>query len=196
MHIRKIQDVQTDLAKKLDELEQQSSKKITSDSYHVGFDKSYISKAGPAEKPSSTKEEVELLNPQANFHQEKGDMIATSNATATGSSLDEGEEEPPAPRASPVAKEFAQIKTCDYRASHEFLLSHPEILQESEMDGLLLKAYSGDPREEHGRCKAVNSACEGGLGAQRGGVAADAVGDGPAGAACCVEGVRAAEDDG
>ncbi|KAL2145864.1 hypothetical protein VTI28DRAFT_5946 [Corynascus sepedonium] len=45
-------------------------------------------------------------------------------------------------RASPVAKCFAEIPASDYRASHDYLLSHPEVLQkESETDGLFIEAY-------------------------------------------------------
>ncbi|KAK4152819.1 Cdc37 N terminal kinase binding-domain-containing protein [Chaetomidium leptoderma] len=112
VQIRTIQDVQTDLAKKLDEMEHQSSRKITSENYHVGFDSSHVSKIKAAEKSSGTK--LELLNP--NFKE--------------------------LPRASPAAKTFAQLKTSDYRASHDYLLSHPEILHESEVDGLFHETYS------------------------------------------------------
>jgi cell division cycle protein 37 len=137
VHIQNIQDAQADLAKKLDELEQQSSKKITSDSYHVGFDTSHVRKPDPAEKKLSSGTKVELLNP--NLHSREGELA--TNRGAAGSDLNEEEEE--LTRASPVAKRFAQIPTSDYRASHEFLASHPEILHEpKESDGLLFEAYT------------------------------------------------------
>jgi len=44
IHVRKIQDLQAELAKKLGSLEQQDANKITSESYHVGFDSSYVNK--------------------------------------------------------------------------------------------------------------------------------------------------------
>ncbi len=129
-----------DPAQKLGELEQQSSRKITSDSYHMGFDTSHVRKPDPAEKKlsSSTSDtKVELLNP--NLHSRKGKLA--TNDGATGSDLDKEEEEPT--RASPVAKRFAQIPTSDYRTSHEFLASHPELLHEpEESDGLLFEAYT------------------------------------------------------
>ncbi|KAL2193185.1 Cdc37 N terminal kinase binding-domain-containing protein [Corynascus similis CBS 632.67] len=89
LHVRKIQDLQAELAKKLGSLEQQDANKITSESYHVGFDSSYVNKTKIGD---GTKQEmkVELLN---------------------------------------VAKRFAEIPASDYRASHDYLLSHPEVLQ-------------------------------------------------------------------
>ncbi|KAK3896582.1 Cdc37 N terminal kinase binding-domain-containing protein [Staphylotrichum tortipilum] len=141
VHIQNIQDAQADLIKKLEELEQQSSKKITSDSYHVGFDTSHIRKPDPAEKKlassslSSSDTKVELLNP--NLHFPEGGL-ATGSGTA-GSDSDKEEEEPA--RASPLAKRFAQIPRSDYRASYEFVVSHPEMLHEpKEEDGLLFEA--------------------------------------------------------
>lgn len=141
VHVRNIQLAQTDLIKKLGELEQQGSKKITSDSYHVGFNTSHVSKAAvePAVGSSSSGTKVELLNPKL---------------PAPEGVLDLDEQEPP--RASPAAKRFAQIETSDYRASQEFLASHPEILLEQETDGLLFEAYTllldqGDQARTHAR---------------------------------------------
>ncbi|KAH6622678.1 Cdc37 N terminal kinase binding-domain-containing protein [Chaetomium tenue] len=146
MHIRNIEDAQKELAEKLDELEQQSSKKITSDNYRVGFDTSHVSKSAPAEKKlsSSSKSKMELLNPVYDSH--SGELATGRGANSVGSAIgsgvnQEGEEE--APRASPLATRFAQIQTSDYRASHDFLISHPEIVQEPrESDGLLFEAYT------------------------------------------------------
>ncbi|KAK4149613.1 Cdc37 N terminal kinase binding-domain-containing protein [Chaetomidium leptoderma] len=110
VQLQKIQDLQSDLVKKLEAVEQQDSKKITSETYHVGLDSSYVSKA----KQGGTSREdlkVELLNPNYNLDEDK-------------------------------AVDFAQIPASDYRASHEYISSHPEILQsESETDGLLLETY-------------------------------------------------------
>lgn len=134
VHLRKIRDLQTSLVKKLDELERQGSMKITSESYHVGFDKSYVDKVKPGEK-SKENTKVELLNPKHNLDK-------TNSDNSTEAILDvpnEGDEEV---RASPAAKKFAQIKASDYRASYEYISSHPEILQESETNGLLIDAFN------------------------------------------------------
>ncbi|KAK3305288.1 Cdc37 N terminal kinase binding-domain-containing protein [Chaetomium strumarium] len=108
VHIQKVQDLQAELARRLETLEQQDSKKITSESYHVGFDSSHVNKTKPG---GASKEEttVELLNPNHDLG---------------------------------VAKLEKSIPASDYRASHGYLQSHPEIIQkESNIDGLFIEAY-------------------------------------------------------
>ncbi|AEO63556.1 13c16f75-6ad8-4f69-b7b3-bd37e88f1a4d [Thermothielavioides terrestris] len=110
-HVRKIQDLQADLGKRLDALEQQESKKITSESYHVGFDSSHVSRA---KQPETSKEapSVELLNPNYKL-------------------------------AEPSLDSSDQIPESDYRASHDYIVAHPEIVQnEAETDALLIAAYN------------------------------------------------------
>ncbi|KAH6853785.1 Cdc37 N terminal kinase binding-domain-containing protein [Chaetomium sp. MPI-CAGE-AT-0009] len=137
VHFQKIQGLQEELIKKLDELEQHDSKKITSEGYHVGFDSSYVSKAKPGET-SQQKTKMELLNPNYNPDETKLDArkgAATDNTGDTSSELEKI-------RASPTAKIFAQIPASDHHASRDYLYSHPEIFQKkSESDGLLLEAY-------------------------------------------------------
>lgn len=132
VHVQKIQDLQAELASKLDTLEQQDSNKITSESYHVGFDSSYVSRTKPGET-SKQESQVELLNPNHGL-----DETRLKRTAGTGSS---GESEQKI-RPSLAAKHFAQIPVSDYRASHGYLQLHPEILQnESDTDGLLIEAY-------------------------------------------------------
>lgn len=78
--------------------------------------------------------ELELLNP--NYVSDKVDPVTDTKTTADF----QGESDKTV-RASPAAKKFAQIKTSDYRASLEYISSNPEILQESETDGLLVEAF-------------------------------------------------------
>jgi cell division cycle protein 37 len=133
VHLQKIQDLQTDLAKNLDELDKPSSK-ITSESYHVGFDSSHVSKTKPDEKPTENTK-PELLNPAYNSKQASSD--ATTNAVD-----DIRGDDDKTPRISPASKKFSQIKESDYRASHDFISSNPAILHESETDALLVEAYN------------------------------------------------------
>ncbi|KAK4044338.1 Cdc37 N terminal kinase binding-domain-containing protein [Parachaetomium inaequale] len=130
--LRTIQDRQAELTNKLNELDQQDSRKITSENYHVGFDSSHVNKAKTKPSDSSeAKTDIELLN--------SGRKPESLNSNETPSNPKGSEDQI---RASPAAKTFAQINPSDYRASHEYLLSHPEILQQpSESDGLLLEAY-------------------------------------------------------
>lgn len=132
VHVQKIQELQAELASELDTLEQQDSKKITSESYQVGFDSSHVSRTKPGET-SKQETKVELLNPNHGLDETKLKMTAGTDNSGDGEQKI---------RPSPAATHFAQIPASDYRASHEYLQSHPEILQnESDTDGLLIEAY-------------------------------------------------------
>ncbi len=132
-HARSIALAQRFMTKRLGELEQQAPKKITSDNHRVGVDTSHVSESAlePAISSSSRDTKVELLNPKSPPHEAEAEAERD---------LDEDDEEQ-RPRPSPAATRFAQIQSSDYRASQEFLASHPEILHEKETEGLLLDAY-------------------------------------------------------
>ncbi|KAI0112079.1 Cdc37 N terminal kinase binding-domain-containing protein [Nemania sp. FL0031] len=132
VHIRNIRDLQDKAAEKLDELEKKDAKKITSESYHVGFDSSHVSKGKPGEH--STKDgKPELLNPNFDL---ANDGPSMSSETMTAFLSDEKI------KISPIAKRFAQIKPSNYTASHDIISSHPDLLQESETDSLLIEAFN------------------------------------------------------
>ncbi|KAI1104659.1 hypothetical protein F4804DRAFT_332068 [Jackrogersella minutella] len=133
VHLKKVQELQGELLKKLAELEKEEGRKITSEGIHTGFNSSYVNKSTPstsgAKKSDDT--QTELLNP--NFSMAKpGDSKPSSAAEDN----DDAEME-----ASPDAKIFANIKPANYRESHSFLGSHPHILTEKESDGLLVMAF-------------------------------------------------------
>ncbi|TPX14358.1 uncharacterized protein E0L32_005554 [Thyridium curvatum] len=128
-HLDKVQKLQAELLKKLDELEKEESKKITSESIHTGFDSSHVNKSKPSGAAAGPKQEVELLNPNFSAGQ-------AQSSASTASAKDDDEME-----ASPAAQRFAQIKTGDYQASMAYLSTHPEILTEKEYDGLLVLAF-------------------------------------------------------
>ncbi|KAL2261633.1 hypothetical protein VTK26DRAFT_3726 [Humicola hyalothermophila] len=135
-HLKKVTNLQDDLFKKLSELEAEESRKITSEHIHTGFDSSYINKSKPSSPPptSGTKTEsssVELLNP--NYSN------ATSLPASSSSSADDKDDSDIT--ASPLALQFAKIKSSDYRESLAFLSQHPSILTEKETDGLLVQAF-------------------------------------------------------
>ncbi|KAK4218100.1 Cdc37 N terminal kinase binding-domain-containing protein [Rhypophila decipiens] len=130
-HLRKVQDLQAELHKKLAELEKEESRKITSESIHTGFDSSYVNHSKPSEsKKDDTK--VELLNPSFN----PASSSIPPKATTGVAEDDDVEME-----ASPTAKKFAEIKADNPRTSAAFLAEHPEILTEKETDGLLVLAF-------------------------------------------------------
>ena len=132
-HLDKVTNLQADLHKKLAELEKEEGRKITSESIHTGFDSSHVNKSTPSTSSASTEAKknspsLELLNP--NYSE------ATSLPAASKGDDDDDEID-----ASPAARQFAKIKSTEYRQSLAFLSSHPEILTEKETDGLLVLAF-------------------------------------------------------
>lgn len=132
VHVQKIQALQAELVSKLGTLERQDSNKITSESFHVGFDSSYVSRTKPGEA-SKQETGVELLNPNHGL-----DETEFKKTAGTDNSGDHEQKI----RPSLAATHFAKIPVSDYRASHNYLESHPEILQnESDTDRLFIEAY-------------------------------------------------------
>ncbi|KAK3302361.1 Cdc37 N terminal kinase binding-domain-containing protein [Chaetomium strumarium] len=138
-HLKKVTDLQGDLIKKLAELEREASRKITSESIHTGFDSSHINKskssssgAGPGES------KVELLNP--NFAGASSLPAESSSKPGDNNNADDNDDDQEI-SASPLARQFAQIKASEYRESAAFLSQHPEILTEKEHEGLLMLAF-------------------------------------------------------
>lgn len=133
-HLAKVTGLQGDLLKKLDELEKEEGRKITSEGIHTGFDSSHVNKAGPSSSGAAGSKDdskVELLNPNFN----------TPKANETGSSSKSAADDDEEVEASPAAQKFAQIKTGNYSEALSFLGKHPEILTEKETDGLLIMAF-------------------------------------------------------
>lgn len=138
-HLNKVENLQKDLQKKLDELEKEESRKITSESIHTGFDSSHVNKSKPTDTagPSNNDSQaVELLNPSFSVASSSGPEPPNKPTSTGGHNNDDDEEID----TSPAAREFATIKPGDYRASLQFLGSHPQILTERETDGLLVLA--------------------------------------------------------
>ncbi|KAK5652539.1 hypothetical protein OQA88_10445 [Cercophora sp. LCS_1] len=128
-HLKKVTDLQSELHKKLAELETEESRKITSEKIHTGFDSSIINKSKEPAPSSSApaSSSVELLNP--NFSTSPPEKTTTE---------DIGDDEM---EASPAGVAFAKIKSGSYQESLAYLSKHPEILTEKETDGLLVLAF-------------------------------------------------------
>ncbi|KAL5612664.1 hypothetical protein BROUX41_004241 [Berkeleyomyces rouxiae] len=135
VHVAKIKQISTENGKKCEELEKLEERKITSDSYHTGFDSSHVNKnKGSASQPGSSKQtesQPELINPNfdINTGREKG---------APPSALDDDDEEVV---ASPLAKQFARIPPNDHSGALSFLRANPQVLSEKEQDGLMVDAF-------------------------------------------------------
>jgi cell division cycle protein 37 len=153
-HQAKVQDLQKQLLEKLNELEQEEGRKITSDNIHTGFDSSFVSKAdakaasAPETKKKTKMEQVqavEVLNPKALASRDplnEEDSQQSSGADAdVDDSLGEDDEDDNM-EASELGKQFAKIKTGDYRACLQFISEHPQVIAESETDGLLVLGFN------------------------------------------------------
>ena len=146
-HRTKVQDLQKELLLKLNELEKEEGRKITSDSIHTGFDKSSVSKEKekpkPAAKPKA--EAVEVLNP-GSLNKKK--LVRSNSAQSSGADADVDEpvgvedNNDDDVEASPLGKEFAKIKMSDYRACLDFISQHREVVAERETDGLLIEGFN------------------------------------------------------
>lgn len=138
VHLKRVEGLQEELQKKLDELEEKDKKKITSESYHTGFDSSYVnkSKSTSSDSKSTAKQsQPELLNP--NYEK----MLAAQSESANTSKANNDEDDDEPVEASADAKEFSRIPINDYRRSFDFITAHPAILAEKESDGLLVEAF-------------------------------------------------------
>jgi cell division cycle protein 37 len=135
-HRQKVLDLQQQLLEKLAQLEKEEGSKITSESYHTGFDTSFVAKAKPEPKKETkkpTSSAVELLNP--------GSVSKTDgDAVSSGAEADEENEEDDI-KVSPMARDFGSIKIGDYSASMQFIQKHPEVIVERKTDELLMEAF-------------------------------------------------------
>lgn len=131
VHVQNIKDAQVKSAERLKELDAAEGKKITSESYHTGFDSSHVNKSSGS-KGKETTTSQELLNPEY----EKS--LAAGGAPEQPKGDDDDEEI----EASADAKKFAQIAVGDYRASLNFITAHRHIVAERETDGLLVEAFN------------------------------------------------------
>jgi len=141
----RIQDLQSQLYAKLAELEKEEKRHITSDDIHEGFSYSAVRKGDEKPAASTSKEQdstVELLNPTR--------PTATRSDTADSGADADIEEGTTAQdndddiTASPLAQSFAKIKQGDWYAALQFLMQHPEVMRESETDGLLVEAFNSE----------------------------------------------------
>ncbi|KAF2673599.1 Hsp90 co-chaperone Cdc37 [Microthyrium microscopicum] len=134
-HKDKVDGLQKELNAKLQELEKEQAKHITSDDLKEGFSASHVSKHQADTSPAGGKStEVELLNPKS----AAGDISSGAEADVEDTKTDD----PDSIVASPAAKHFAKIAYGDYRASLQFVQQNPSILTEKDSDGLLVEAFN------------------------------------------------------
>lgn len=147
-HKTKVIDLQKQLEAKLAELETIEARKITSESIHTGFDSSSVNKSKPKPAPAPAKKDnkvVEVLNPGALKSPTYGDSGADADidepAGVTQQPVDSDDEEV---SASAIGKKFAEIKLGDYRACLQYISEHPDVVAESESDGILIMGLDAE----------------------------------------------------
>jgi cell division cycle protein 37 len=149
-HRARVIDLQKQLHAKLAEVEKEDKKHITSNDIRDGFNYSSVkqqaqpaaasSSSSAAKKPDGSV--VELLNPPSRPTANRADTGQSSGADADieeGTAIDDDSVE-----ASPLAKQFANIKRGEWSTCFNFLNAHPEILKEQETDGLLVEAFNSE----------------------------------------------------
>lgn len=163
-HQKKIHDLQNELMQKLSELEAEEGRKITSDSIHIGFNRSLMSKDEPKSKPKpkaaanpKAERTVEVLNPGAL----NNDISRLNGGQSPGADADvdepleatqEADEEELA-ELTALSREFSKIKQGDYNASRRFIMENRELVTERETDALLVEAFNAltDGKKEYGK---------------------------------------------
>ncbi len=143
-HKTKVQGLQRDLKKKLAELEKEESSKITSESIHEGFSQSSVSKE--KDKPKEPTKTVEVLNPGS----VKRDPLRRLDSGGQTSGADADVDEPRSNERedetdiepTKLGKQFAKIKSGDYKECLRFISEHHEVVKERETDGLLMEAFN------------------------------------------------------
>ena len=151
-HKKKVAGLQKDLIQKLNELEKEEGRKITSDSIHTGFNASFVSKEKEKEEeksktaPKKTAETVEVLNPGS---LRKDALRRQESAQSSGADADIEEEADGLAgeddehfELSALGKQFLKIKSGDYRACLQFISEHRDIVTEKEENGLLGEAFN------------------------------------------------------
>jgi cell division cycle protein 37 len=159
-HKTKVQNLQRDLLAELERLEQEESKKITSESIHEGFSMSSVSKEKEKPKPKEKekakpkpKETVEVLNAGSvkkdplrrldSGGQTSGADADIDEPIASAEDVEDAEDDDEANiEPSELGKQFAKIKIGDYRECLKFISEHHEVVAERETDGLLLEAFT------------------------------------------------------
>jgi len=147
-HDTKVKDLQKELEKEVEKLENEDIGKITSESYKDGWNKSQLAKPTPKPTPSASESkksaEPELLNPPR-----ASTSVQQIGGPSASSSADDDEVDEEDLRASPLGKQFGKIRFGDYRTSLQFIGAHPEIVSERETDGLLAEAFDAQKGKQH-----------------------------------------------
>lgn len=138
-HQNKVNDLQRQLIEKLAELEKEETRKITSDTFHTGFDSSHVNKSQPGgdtNTSGSGSGKPELLNPGY----KSSDAVVPSPSAKP--SAEDDNEDPSEP--TPLARKFATIAPNNHVESKSFIASNPQVLAEKHEEGILMLAFDAE----------------------------------------------------
>ncbi|OAA58383.1 hsp90 co-chaperone cdc37 [Niveomyces insectorum RCEF 264] len=150
-HADKVAGLQAELLQKLAELEQEEARKITSDSFHTGFDSSHVNKSkdDSGGRGSTGDGKLELLNP--NYKGPSGSATtaaiganAGTNANVNADADADADASSDPKEATPLARQFAAIPAGDHYESRTFIQAHPQILAERHEEGILVLAFEAE----------------------------------------------------
>jgi len=157
-HQKKVRDLQKELDSKLNELEREEGRKITSDSIHTGFDSSSVNKSSKSSSSKKKAETVEVLNPAA---LKRDALSAMDGGVSSGAEADTEEaadkhstnDDDDHVEPTELGKEFSKIKIGDYRGCLQYISEHLDVVAERETDGLLVDAFNSQlaGKAEHAR---------------------------------------------
>ncbi|ERT01496.1 cell division cycle protein 37 [Sporothrix schenckii 1099-18] len=141
-HQNKVADLQRQLIDKLGELEKEESRKITSDTFHTGFDSSHVNKSAPSEGANTSgggSGKPELLNPGY----KSADTTEASSSSASKPGNDDGDNDDPS-EPTALARKFAGIAPNNHLESRSFIAANPQVLAEKHEEGILMLAFDAE----------------------------------------------------
>lgn len=139
-HQNKVADLQRQLIEKLGELEKEETRKITSDTFHTGFDSSHVNKSQPGEGSNTSGSgtgKPELLNPGY-----KSADAAASSSSSSKPSAEDDNDDPSEP--TPLARKFSAIAPNNHLESKSFIAANPQVLAEKHEEGILMLAFDAE----------------------------------------------------
>ena len=141
-HRKKVIGLQKELVERLNQLEKEEGRKITSDSIHTGFNTSFVSKEKekPAKSEKEKAEAVEVLNP-GSLNRNKFKRSDSAQDSGADADIEEAAEDEEHIEPSELGKKFATIKPGDYRTCLQFISENREVLAERETDALLMEGF-------------------------------------------------------
>ncbi|KAH9936657.1 Cdc37 N terminal kinase binding-domain-containing protein [Fomitopsis serialis] len=156
-HIKQMGEHQAKLRKELEQLEEESKKKITSDDIHEGWESHYVppqpapppikgAKVDPPKnKATSAKTEFEVINPKGVDVAVDTFKEATPSAPSASLSTDDDE----LPELTPSLEQFSRLPLRGYEQSWEFIKNHRDVMVPGASDALLVAGFTAESNGQY-----------------------------------------------